>query len=184
MILQSGINCVKIKKRGVNMSKIFYAKQKLFSFKDKFKFFNEQDEIAYQAKSPVFSLRKTFYFNNANEQLQYVIKKKLLAFLPTYKIYDDKEQEIGFIQTKFQLIGSKIIITINNENYLLEGNILNYNYVIKHNDETVAVVNKNFFRIADSYKIEILNDYENEALILAMVLVFDNIYHDENKGQN
>jgi uncharacterized protein YxjI len=54
------------------------------------------------------------------------------------------------------------------------GNIAQHEYEIKRDDHVVATVSKKWFRVRDSYGIEI-GPGEDEALILALSVAIDNM---------
>jgi uncharacterized protein YxjI len=58
-----------------------------------------------------------------------------------------------------------------------KGNIVDHEYEIERDGDTVAEISKRWFRIRDTYGIEIAPG-ENDALILAATVCIDELSHD------
>ena len=63
------------------------------------------------------------------------------------------------------------------EDLKARGNILDHEYEIKRDGDVVARVSKKWFRVRDTYGIEIESG-EDEALILALTVAIDDMSHD------
>jgi uncharacterized protein YxjI len=57
-----------------------------------------------------------------------------------------------------------------------KGNIVDHEYTIERDGDHVAEISKRWFRVRDTYGIEIAGD-ENDALLLAVVVCIDQISH-------
>jgi uncharacterized protein YxjI len=58
-----------------------------------------------------------------------------------------------------------------------KGNIVDHEYKIKRDGDRVAEISKRWFRVRDTYGIEIAPG-EDDALILATVVCIDQLSHD------
>jgi uncharacterized protein YxjI len=66
----------------------------------------------------------------------------------------------------------------------LEGlDIFAHAFTLVKNGRTVAVVNKKFFSLSDTYGVEINGD-EDQAFILALVIVLDQVIYDNRRNTN
>jgi uncharacterized protein YxjI len=59
----------------------------------------------------------------------------------------------------------------------VQGNIVDHEYSIEAGDAKVAEVSKRWFRLADTYGVEIVPG-QNEVLLLAVTAVIDSMTHD------
>ena len=57
-----------------------------------------------------------------------------------------------------------------------QGNIVDHEYTIERDGQRVAAVSKRWFRVRDSYGVEVAQG-ENDILILATVAVIDTMAH-------
>ena len=62
----------------------------------------------------------------------------------------------------------------------MQGNILDHEYSIKQGWKKVAEVSKKWFRLTDTYGVEIESG-QNEVLILAIAVAIDMMAHDEDE---
>ena len=61
----------------------------------------------------------------------------------------------------------------------MEGlDIFAHSFTLTKNEQTVAVVSKEFFSLSDSYGVEISGG-EDHAFILALVIVLDQVLYDK-----
>jgi uncharacterized protein YxjI len=58
-----------------------------------------------------------------------------------------------------------------------KGNILQHEYRIEQGRDTVATVSKQWFRVRDSYGVEVAPGHD-DALILAITVVIDMMAHE------
>jgi uncharacterized protein YxjI len=58
----------------------------------------------------------------------------------------------------------------------IQGNIVDHEYTIERDGDKVAEVSKRWFRVADTYGVEVFPG-ENDALILAATAVVDTMAH-------
>ncbi len=57
------------------------------------------------------------------------------------------------------------------------GNLVDHEYEIERDGDTVATVSKRWFRVRDTYGVEVA-DGADEALILAITVCIDSMTHD------
>ena len=65
-------------------------------------------------------------------------------------------------------------------NYNIDGNLFAYDFSIFKNGSPVAIISKKWFSFSDTYGVSV-DDNEDAAFILALVIVLDQIYHDGDK---
>jgi uncharacterized protein YxjI len=63
------------------------------------------------------------------------------------------------------------------EDLKVQGNLLDHEYTIGEDREKVAEVSKRWFRVADTYGVEVAPG-QNDALILAVTACLDQMAHD------
>ncbi|MCR3905583.1 MAG: LURP-one-related family protein [Tenericutes bacterium] len=157
--------------------KHFYLKQKVFSVRDKYKIFDEQQNIIYHCKSSVFSLRhKLRFFETKNEQLHFIFKRKLLSIMPTYYLYDQDGNHIAKVKRRWTLLRPKVSVESEIANYEIDGDYWSHSFVILSENHEVASVRKKFISWGDSYEISI-DDEQNDEFLLALVVSIDSIFH-------
>lgn len=158
----------------------FQIRQKIFSFGDNFTVKDEQGNDHYMVQGKVFSLGDKLTLMDMQGRELYYIEQQLLRMLAEYKLYSSG-QVVATCKKRFSLFGSKFDIYSPSGDYTIEGRPLNYNYSIYKNGQLVATVDKQFFSLSDTYGVEVA-DGEDYAFIISLVIIIDQVVHD-NEGQ-
>jgi len=159
----------------------FYIKEKIFSIGDKFNIQDASGIDVFTVEGKVFSIgNKLRIYDMDSNEIVY-IEQKLFKLLPEYNIYLNGNYAAR-VKKEFTFFSNRFDIDSNMGNYEIEGDFLAHDFFITKNGATVAAVTKKWFSWGDTYEIDI-NDQENYAFILSMVIVVDQVLHD-NKNKN
>lgn len=158
----------------------YYIKQKFFSIGDKFNIFDENERTVYRVEGQVFSFgNKLRIYDTQDFEVAY-IEQKLFKFLPEYHIHMNDIQ-VARVKKNFTFLSHSFEITSNFGDYSLSGDFLGHDFSItKEGLGTVATVSKKWVSATDSYEISI-SDNENQGFMLALVIVIDQVLHDNDK---
>lgn len=147
---------------------IFHIKQKAFAFADKFSIFDDNGLISYQMQGNLFSFAKTLTIYKDNQQVA-IIKQKLFAFLPTFEIFILDNPPI-LLKTKWSFLKPKYVVEPNQIE--ITGDFLRHQYQIEHNQQVIATIKKELFKLADSYLVSV-SDHQDSLLVIALVIAID-----------
>lgn len=157
----------------------FQVREKVFSFGDDFTIKDATGNDYFIVKGKVFSLGdKLRLYNMAGQELFY-IEQKLMRLLPEYTIYGGG-RPVATVKKKISFFGSKFMIDSEYGSYDIEGQPFNYSFEVNKNGGRVATVSKQFFSFSDTYGVDV-SDQEDYGFILALVIVIDQIIHDNKK---
>jgi len=156
----------------------YRMREKLFAIGDDYWIENEDDERAFKVDGKALRIRNTFVLeDSAGAELFKVQEKKL-------HIRDTMDIERGG-QTVARV--KKALITPLRERFSIEveggqdmeakGNIVDHEYKIERGGDKVAEISKRWFRVRDTYGIEIAPG-QDDALILAVTVCIDQMTHD------
>ena len=161
-------NLVKCYSKGLDYMKL-YAKEKVFTLKDKFRFFNEADEDVYFVEGKLWSWTKKLTISDpvGNEVAQ--VNEKFWSWLPTFHVFVAGEQ-VATIKKKFTWFKPKYEIDC--KGWTIEGDVWDHNYTIMDGENQVATVTKKWFSWGDSYEMDITAP-EDSVLVTAIVLCID-----------
>ena len=149
----------------------YYMKPKFFSLKEDFWIKNEYGEDTFFVDKKFLSLGLQFDMIKNNEIL-YSVKEKLLTFLSNYEIYDNMEV-VAKVNQKLTFMRDKIKVDSKYGEFTIQGNLFDYSYRIYKDNMVVAKIEKELFAFTDNYQVDI--DFEDEAFILTLVVIIDNI---------
>lgn len=160
----------------------YMIKQKIFSFGDNFTIKDENGVDRFMVKGKVFSFGdKLRIYDMAGNELVY-IEQKLFRFLPEYNIYY-KNQLYATVKKEFTFFKPKFKIDSNRGVYSAEGNVWGYTFSILKDGALAAGVSKKWFSWSDTYGVDIIEE-EDHPFFLALVIVIDQVLHDNRHNNN
>ena len=159
----------------------FYIREKIFSIGDKFSIKDVSGNDVFNVAGKVFSLgNKLRIYDMYNNEIVY-IEQKIFKLLPEYNVYLSGNLA-ATVKKQFTFFSNKFDIDSNMGKLEIEGDFLAHDFSIIKNNSTVAMVSKKWLSWGDTYEIDI-SEQENYAFILAVVIVVDQVLHD-NKNRN
>lgn len=157
----------------------YYMRSKFFSIKEDFWIKNQYGEEVYFVDNKFLTIGLQFDILKNNE-IMYVVKEKMLTFMANYEILKNREI-VAKVNQKFTFMRDKLKVDSKYGEFIIQGDIFDYNYKIYKNNKSVANVNKEFFAFTDNYEVNI--DFEDEAFILSLVVIIDDII-DKQRNKN
>jgi len=156
----------------------FLVKQKIFSFGDNFVIKDDHGNDHFIVKGKVFSLGDKLKIYDLMGQELFYIEQKLMRLLPQYTIYRSG-QAVATVKKDFSFFKPRFSIWSVYGSYTIQGDFWGMNFSIIKNGRWVAQVSKKWLSFRDTYGVDIADD-ENYAFILALVIVIDQVLHDDN----
>ena len=163
---------------------------------------HDNANVKYQMRQKAFAIGDDYWIENGDGERQYKVNGKALRIRDTLVLEDLSGAELFTIQEKKLHIrdtmeierGGKTVATVKKalispirERFSVEveggddmeakGNIVDHEYKIERDGDRVAEVSKRWFRVRDTYGIEVAPG-ENDALILAVAVCIDRMGHD------
>lgn len=165
--------------------KYLYIKQKVFSLIDRFKVYDEGQNLQYEAKGKFFTLNSQKDLYRVGEQTKlFTIKQKILTFVPTYYLYNAEDKEVAKLaQQLFVFFGTKYQLVVDNKRFLIDGDLFSHQYDIKDEDGVIVSIRKKWITWGDTYEISILDTFD-EGLAISIVLMIDDAIRDRNASAN
>ena len=164
------------------MSTKYKIRQNMISIGDDFWIENEEGQKVFKVDGKVLRIRKTLMFEDAKGKKLAQIQERLLTIKDTMVVEDANGKDIATI--KKALIApfrDKWDVSVKNgPDFDVQGNILDHEYMVKQGRVKVAEISKKWFRLTDTYGVEI-EDGQNEILILAIAVAVDMMAHGDGK---
>jgi uncharacterized protein YxjI len=164
------------------MTTRYKIRQNLISIGDDFWIENEEGRKVYKVDGKVFRIRKTLVFEDMNGKPLCTVKERLLAIRDTMTITGPEGEELAVIKKALITpLRDRWSVNVKNGPDLdVQGNIFDYEYSIKQGWNKVAEISKKWFRLTDTYGVEI-DPGQNDILILAVAIAIDMMAHDDDK---
>ena len=156
---------------------VYQMKQQMLSIGDDFWIENGAGQRVFKVDGKVLRIRKTLHLQDAAGNDRYLIKEKLVSVREVMTI----ETEAGTVATVKKALISPLRERYNVEfeaggEWKVQGNIVDHQYEIDGPAGKVASVGKKWFRVRDTYGVEVAPG-QDDALVLAVTIVVDSMAH-------
>lgn len=161
-----------LRNRGLQGTR-YTMREKLFAIGDDFWIETEGGERAFKVNGKALRLRDTFVLETPGGEELFTIQEKKLSVRDKMEIERDG-RKVATIK--------KALVTPLRDRYSIEveggpdleakGNIVDHEYEFKRDGDKIAEVSKRWFRVRDTYGIEVAPG-EDDALILSCTVCID-----------
>ena len=152
---------------------IYRMREKLFAIGDDFWIETEGGERAFKVDGKALRVRQTFILETPSGAELFKIQEKKLHVRDTMEIERDGDTVATIKKALITPLRDRFAIDVKDGGELsAKGNIVDHEYEIERDGHTVAQISKRWFRVRDTYGIEIAPG-ENDALILAATVCID-----------
>jgi uncharacterized protein YxjI len=153
------------------------VRERLFAFGDDFWIENGRGQRAYLVDGKALRIRDTLLFKDMQGQERYKLQEKMVRVRDTMTLYTADGQTAATIK--------KALITPLRDRYTVDlpgqpgletqGNILHHEYTIEQGGRPVATISKRWFRVRDTYSIDVVPGTIDPLLAVAMTVAIDMI---------
>jgi uncharacterized protein YxjI len=163
------------------MSTRYKIRQKLFSIGDDFWIENQRGQKVFKVDGKALRLRKTLIFEDMKGNKLCQIQERLLPIKETMAIDGPDGKQLAVVKKALITpLRDKWDVNVKDGPDLdVQGDILDHEYAIKQGWKKVAEVSKKWFRLTDTYGVEI-DPGQNDILILAIAVAIDMMVHDDD----
>lgn len=157
----------------------YKMRERLISIGDDYWIENEAGERAFFIDGKALRVRETLIIKDAQGNDLYKIQEKMVRIRDTMDIEDAEGRTVATIKKALitPLRDRFKVEVANGPEMDVQGNILRHEYNIETGGGKVAEVSKKWFRIRDTYGVEVTPG-QNSALILAITVALDQMVHD------
>jgi uncharacterized protein YxjI len=156
----------------------YQMRQRLVSIGDDYNIVNDRGERAFHIDGKALRIRQTVIFEDAQGHELAKIQERMLRVKDTMSIEGPNGETLATVK--------KALITPLRERWTVkvgagsdlevQGNILDHEYTMEAAGHKVAEVSKKWFRVADTYGVEIAPG-QNDVVILAATVAVDEMAH-------
>lgn len=161
---------------------IYKIRQKIFTFGDNFTIKDDRDEDQFIVRGKVFAIGGKLKIEDMLGNELVYIEQKVFRLLPEYNIYSEGKH-LAKVKKEFTFLKPRFNISSVMGNYVIDGDFFNHNFDINMDGKNVASINKKWIAFSDTYMAEVA-DSEDQAFMLALIIVIDQVLHDNNKNNN
>src|SRR5215212_8235503 len=134
---------------------------------------DEQGQAVYHVDGKVFTLHNTLIIQDLAGAEVAKIERQLIALRPTYRISRPGAEPAAVRKQFFSLFVDRYTIDVPGPHDLsVTGSLLEHEYTIARDGQTVATVSKRWISLTETYGVDIAEGAD-DLLILATVLALD-----------
>ena len=151
----------------------YRMREKLFAIGDDFWIETEDGQRAFKVDGKALRIRSTFILESPAGEELFKIQEKKLHIRDTMEIERDGHTVATVKKALITPLRDRFAIELDDGGELsAKGNIVDHEYEIERDGQKVAEISKRWFRVRETYGIEVAPD-ENDALILAAAVCID-----------
>ena len=164
---------------GGGMEKNHYQmREKLVSIGDDYWIENNRGEKVFKVDGKALRIRQTLIFEDRAGRELAKIQERMLRVKDSMEVEDPSGRQIAMVKKALITpLRDRWVVKIKGGPDLeVQGNILDHEYTIGEGRDKVAEVSKRWFRIRDTYGVEI-EPGQDDVLILAVTACIDQMAH-------
>ena len=156
----------------------YRMRERLLAIGDDFWIDTDDDRHAFKVNGKALRIRSTFILEDPEGGELFTIREKKLRVRDTMEIERGGETVATVKKALVSPLRDRFAIDLENGGELsAKGNVVDHEYEIERDGHKIAEISKRWFRVRDTYGIEIAPG-EDDALILAAAVCIDEMAHD------
>ena len=156
----------------------YQMREKMFAIGDDFWIETDGGERAFRVNGKALRIRDTLVLETPDGDGVFTIQEKKLSVRDKMEIERDGHTVATVKKALVSPLRDRFSIGVEGgEDMEAKGNIVDHEYKIARGGDKVAEVSKRWFRVRDTYGIEIAEG-QDDALILAVTVCIDQMTHD------
>lgn len=155
----------------------YRLREQMFAIGDDYWIESDGGLRAFKVDGKALRIRKTLVLETPEGAELLTIQKKLLTIREAMEIAQDGEKVATVTKALLAPLRERFSIEVTGDSDLVaRGNIVDHEYAILRGNDEVAHVSKDWFRMRDSYGIEV-EEGGDDALLLAVTVCIDQMSH-------
>ena len=166
-------------RRGDSGASRYQMRQKLVSIGDDYWIEDEHGNRAFKVDGKALRVRDTLAFEDASGRELLKIQERTLRVRDTIEIEDSEGHTVATVKkAMITPLRERFDVKVEDGPDLdVQGNIVDHEYRISQGDTKVGEISKKWFRIADTYGVEVAEG-QDPVLILAVAAALDTMTHE------
>jgi uncharacterized protein YxjI len=151
----------------------YQMREKIFAVGNDFWIETEDGQRAFKVDGKALRIRSTFILESPSGEELFKIQEKKLSIRDTMEIERDGETVATIKKALITPLRDRFTIHVEGgEELTAKGNIVDHEYEIERDGDKIAEISKRWFRLRETYGIEVAEG-ENDALIVAATVCID-----------
>jgi uncharacterized protein YxjI len=156
----------------------FQMREKMFSIGDDYWIETGLGQRAFKVDGKALRIRDTLIIEDASGNELYKIQEKKVRVRDTMDVERGGDTVATIKKAMISPLRDRFSIDVHGGDDLeAKGNIVDHEYTIERDGDKIAEVSKRWFRVRDTYGIEVESE-QDASLILAITVCIDRMSHD------
>jgi len=158
----------------------YQMRQRLVSIGDDYWIENDRGERVYKVDGKALRVRQTLIFEDARGAELVKIQERMLRVRDSMEIEDRDGRRVAMVKKAMVTpLRDRWTVQVHDGPDLeVKGNILDHEYTIEDDRTRAAEVSKRWFRVADTYGVEV-GPGQDPVVILAVTVALDEMAHPD-----
>lgn len=163
----------------------FQVRERVFGFGDDFWIVDEHGDRAFFVDGKVLRLHDTLEMKDPSGAIVATVHKKMLSIRDAMKVERDGETIATVRKALFTPFREKFTAELADGTEIeITGDFIDKEFVMRLDDEPIAAVSRKWFRIRDTYGVD-MSDGADAPLILAIAVCVDRLLeHDDDQDDD
>ena len=150
----------------------YQMREKMFAIGDDF-WIEKDGEKTFKVDGKALRIRKTLVLESPTGEELYTIREKMLSVRDKMEIEHDGKTVVTIKKALISPLRERYSIEVEGgQDMEAKGNIVDHEFEIERGGDTVAEVSKRWFRVRDTYGIDVAPG-QDDALIIAIAVCID-----------
>lgn len=165
---------------GSGGSNRYQMRQRMLSIGDDYFIENDRGERAFKIDGKALRVRKTLVFEDMAGNEPCKIQERMLRVKESMEIEGPGGERLAMVKKALitPLRDRWVVKLGDGPDLEVKGNVVDHEYTIESGRDKVAEVSKKWFRVRDTYGVEVVPG-QNDALILAVAVAIDTMAHPD-----
>ena len=166
-------------RRGDGGTVHYRMRERLVSIGDDYWIEDDDGRRVFKVDGKALRIRQTMNFDDAHGNTLLRIQERKLRVRDTTEIEDADGRSVATVKKALVApLRERMSVAVEDGPDLsVQGNLLDHEYAIEADGERVAEVSKRWFRVRDTYGVEVAPG-QNDVLVLAVTAAIDTMTHD------
>ncbi|MCO6009793.1 LURP-one-related family protein [Actinoallomurus purpureus] len=161
----------------------FVMRERMFAIGEDYWIEDETGQRAFLVDGKALRLRQTFELKGPGGEVLAVIRKKMVSIRDTMVVERDGDTVAKVHKKLFSPLRHKMLVELaDGQEWTATGDLIEKNYQIEGDDGVVAQTSRKWFRIRDTYGIEV--DHPDVPLVLAVAVAVDELAEETRRDDD
>ncbi len=161
----------------------FQMRERMFSIGEDFWIEDESGDRAFLVDGKALRLRQTFELKDPGGEVLAVIRKKTISIRDTMVVERDGDTVAKVHKKLISPFRHKMMIELSDgQEWTASGDLIEKNYVIESDQGAVAQTSRKWFRIRDTYGIEI--EHPDVPLVISVAVAVEELAEADRKDDD